>query len=147
MMTMMTVIVLILIMYVMMLCDDEYIYIMIVALAADITPEENLLTVCPGELVSLTCTHDISDRLTRWQVNGPISCDRLLLHGASEIQEDNCGPFTITMISNTSGSTLSSTIHIIATEALDSSVVTCLAGIDDLSPQVGNTTLNVIGKY
>ncbi len=120
---------------------------MIVALAADITQEENLLTVCPGELVSLTCTHNISDRLTHWQVRGPMSCDRILLHDASEIQKDNCGLFTITMISNTSGSTLSSTIHIISTEALDSSVVTCLADIDNLSPQVGNTTLSVIGKY
>ncbi len=116
----------------------------IVALAADITKEKPL-TVCPGELVSLTCTHDnIASRLTRWQVSGPVSCVRLVLHDAGLQEEDVCGPFTITMISDNSGSTLSSTFQIPASETLDTTVVTCFAGGSASSPQAGNTTLNVL---
>ncbi len=83
--------------------------------------------------------------LTRWQVSGPMSCVALVPHDAGW-QEDVCGPFTITMISNNSGSVLSSTIQIPATETLNSTVVTCLAGGSGSSPQVGNTTLNVLSK-
>ena len=105
------------------------------------------MTVCPGELVSLTCIHDnVADGLSRWQVSGPISCVAAIIHDA-QLQEDvDCGPFTVTMISDNSGSTLSSTIQIPATETLNSTLVTCLAGGNASSPQVGNTTLNVISK-
>ncbi len=119
----------------------------LVALATDITNEEKLLTVCLGELVSLTCTHDdVTGGLTRWQVSAPMFCVALIPHDAG-LQEDNCGIFTITMISDNSGSTLSSTIQIPATETLSNTVVTCLAGGSASSPQAGNTTLNVIGAY
>ena len=103
--------------------------------------------MCPGELVSLTCTHDdVTGGLTRWQVSAPMFCVALIPHDAG-LQEDNCGIFTITMISDNSGSTLSSTIQIPATEELNSTtVVTCLAGGSASSPQVGNTTLNVLSK-
>ena len=99
--------------------------------------------MCPGELVSLTCTHnDVAGGLTRWQVSGPMSCIRVVVHGAG-LQEDVCGPFTITMISDTGSTTLSSTFHIPATK---STVVTCSAGASESSPQVSNTTLNVLSK-
>ena len=102
--------------------------------------------MCPGELVSLTCTHDnVVGGLTRWQVSGPISCIRVVVHNTG-LQEDVCGPFTITMIRDT-GSMLSSTFQIPASESLDTTVVTCLAGGSASSPQAGNTTLNVISKY
>ena len=102
--------------------------------------------MCPGELVSLTCTHNnVAGGLTRWQVNGPMSCVRIVPHDAG-LQEDVCGPFTVTMISDNSGSTLSSTIQIPATETLNTTVVTCLAGGSASSPQASNTTLNVISK-
>ena len=118
----------------------------IVALAADTTKQEDVLTVCPGELVSLTCTHDdVIGGITRWQVSGPMSCIALVPHD-SGLHKHICGLFTITMISDNSGSTLNSTIQIPATEALNSTVVTCLAGGSATSPQAGNTTLNVISK-
>ena len=102
--------------------------------------------MCPGELVSLTCTHDnLAGGQTRWQVSGPMSCVALVSYDA-RWQEDVCGIFTITMISDNSGSTLSSTIQIPATKTLDTTVVTCLAGGSASSPQAGNTTLNVISK-
>ena len=102
--------------------------------------------MCPGELVSLTCTHDnVVGGQTRWKVSGPVSCVRLVLHDAG-LQEDVCGTFTITMISDDSGSTLSSTFQIPATETLNTTLVTCLAGGSVSSPQAGNTTLNVISK-
>ncbi len=102
--------------------------------------------MCPGELISLACIHDnVADGLTRWQVNGPMSCVAVVSHDAG-LQEDVCGPFTVTMISDNSGSTLSSTIQIPATETLDTTVVTCLAGGSASSPQAGNTTLNVLSK-
>ncbi len=119
----------------------------IVALAGDITKEEDLLTVCPGELVSLTCIHAnfVTGGQTRWQVSGPVSCVAVVPHDAG-LQKDNCGTFTITMISDNSESTLSSTFQIPATETLNTTLVTCFTGGSASFPQVGNTTLNVISK-
>ncbi len=101
--------------------------------------------MCPGELVSLTCTHaNVAGALSRWQVSGPMSCVAVVSHDAElQVQEDVCGRFTVTMISD---NLVSSTFQILATEALNSTVVTCLAGGSASFPQVGNTTLNVISK-
>ncbi len=61
--------------------------------------------MCPGELVSLTCTHaNVARVLSRWQVSGPMYCIAVVSHDAKlQVQEDVCGPFTVTMISDNSG--------------------------------------------
>ena len=101
-----------------------------------------MLTVCPGDSISITCTHDnVAGQLTRWILNG-VSCT--VVHDGSP--PPNCSPFNITMISDSSGSTLSSTVQIAATESLNSGRVECLAGGLLTSPQVGNITIRVIGK-
>ena len=62
------------------------------------------------------------------------------------MMDHHLNPFTITMISDNSGSTLSSTAQIVATESLNSARVECLAGNLPTSSQVGNITIRVIGK-
>ena len=106
---------------------------------------EGVQTVCPGELVSLICTHDnVAGQLTRWIVSGSQPCDEIVSH-FTDSTEDMCGLFTITRIGNTV-STLYSTIQIPATEALDGTLVECFSAGLTSSPQVGNTTLNVISQ-
>ena len=108
------------------------------------------LTVCPGELVSLTCTHDIiAGEVTQWKTSGTVSCSVLVSHVVNSGSEQPCGqtPFTITMISDDTGPVVSSTIRTTATEALDGTVIECFAGSLSSSPRIGNTTVNVIGEY
>ena len=105
---------------------------------------DGVLTVCPGDSISITCTHDnIEDKLTRWILPGNTSTC-LVVHDGSP--PPNCSPSNITMISDNSGPTLSSTAQIAATESLNSARVVCVAGGPLTSPQVGNITIRVIGK-
>ncbi len=115
-------------------------------LLSSITDEGAMLTVCPKELVSLTCSHDnTAGEQTRWTAssNGSEYCDCVVRHTSTK---DNCGCFDITMISDNTGPTVSSTIQITATEALNDTLIECFAGGISSSPQVGNTTLNVMGE-
>ena len=105
---------------------------------------DGVLTVCPGDSVSITCTHgNVVGQLTRWILPGVTSTCTVVHDGSPP---PNCSPFTITMITDSSGSTLSSTAQIAATESLNSAEVVCLAGGLLTSPQVGNITIRVIGK-
>ena len=103
-----------------------------------------MLTVCPGDSISITCTHDnVAGQLTRWILPGVVyTC--YVTHDGSP--PPNCSPFNITMISDNSGPTLSSTAQFAANESLNSARVECLAGGLLSSPQVGNITIRVIGK-
>ncbi len=40
---------------------------------------DGALQVCPGTTVSLTCSHDSTGDLTRWEIGAPIECALLLL--------------------------------------------------------------------
>ena len=116
------------------------------AFLSNITDEREMLTVCPGELVSLTCSHDnVNGELSRWEISGAMSCNGLVSHNTG-FAEYTCGQFTITMVSNNTGPTVSSTIQIPVTEVLNGTLIKCFAGGLFSSPQVGNTTLNVIGE-
>ncbi len=115
-------------------------------LLSSIADEGAMLTVCPGELVSLTCSHDnTAGELTKWIISGAMSCIGLVSHTAG-FTEDTCGDFNIIMISDNTGPTVSSTIQILATEALNGILIECFAGGHSSSPLVGNTSLNVIGE-
>ncbi|XP_064402742.1 uncharacterized protein LOC135348446 isoform X2 [Halichondria panicea] len=114
------------------------------AFLSNITDEREVLTVCPGELVSLTCSHDnVNGEQSRWEISGAMSCNGLVSH-TTGFAEYTCGQFTITMVSNNTGPTVSSTIQIPVTEVLNGTLIECLAGGLFSSPLVGNTTLNVI---
>ena len=105
---------------------------------------DGVLTVCPGDSISITCTHDnVAGQLTRWIIPG-VNFSCTVVHDGSP--PPNCSPFNITMISNSSGLTLSFTAQIVATESLNSTEVECLAGGLLTTPQVGNITVRVIGK-
>ncbi len=115
-------------------------------LLSSITDEEAALTVCPGKLVSLTCSHDnVAGEQTRWIISGAKSCISLVSHTAG-FTENTCGTFNIIMISDNTGPTVSSTIQIPVTEALNGTLIECFAGGLASSPLVGNTSLNVIGE-
>ena len=121
------------------------------AFLANSTDEGDVvLTVCLGEIVSLTCTHDdIAGEVTRWTTRGTVSCSVIVSHVGNSGSEQPCGqtPFTIIMISDDTGPVVSSTIRTAATEALDGTVIECFAGSLSSSPRIGNTTVNVIGIY
>ncbi len=58
-----------------------------------------------------------------------------------------CGPFTFTMISNDTGSELSSTAQLAAVpEALDGAVVECLNSAGSNPDLVGTITIQVVGE-
>ena len=105
---------------------------------------DGVLTVCPGDSISITCTHDnVAGQLTRWILPGGNSTCTVVHDGSPP---PNCYLFNITMISDNSGPSLSSTAQIAATESLNSARVECLAGGLLTSPQVGNITIRVFGK-
>ena len=105
---------------------------------------DGVLTVCPGNSISITCTHDnVAGQHTRWILPGLTTACTVVHEGSSH---PNCSPFNITMISDSSGSTLSSTAQINASESLNSARLECLAGGLLTSPQVGNITVRVNGK-
>ena len=107
---------------------------------------DGVLTVCPGDSIFINCTHDnVDDQYTRWILPGGNSSCTVTHDGSPP---PNCSPFNITVISDSSGSTLSSTAQIVANESLNSTKVECLAGGLLTSPQVGSITIRVyvIGK-
>ena len=109
---------------------------------------EGSLTVCPGDLVSLICTHsNTGGEPTRWMIrySGGYTCTRLVSH-VLIMDEDQCGPLTFTMISDNTGPTVTSTALMTVTEEMDGALVSCKAGALLMSPQVGNTTIHVIGE-
>ena len=100
-----------------------------------------VLTVCPGELIFITCTHNTTNgqQFTRWILPNTTQC--IVGHHVYGVSIPNCSPFTIINGSNSSGQTLTSTAQITATESLNGTVVECLAGGLISSPQVGNITI------
>ena len=104
-----------------------------------------VLTVCPGELISITCTHNITNGqpFTRWILPKTTQCI-VAYYGVSLL---NCGPFSFINVSDSSGQTLTSTAQITATESLNGTVVECLAGGLISSPQVGNVSIHLRGNY
>ena len=103
-----------------------------------------VLTVCPGELISLTCTHNMTNGqpFTRWILTNTTQC---IVGHEGETPLD-CSLFSFINVSNSSGQTLASTVLFTATESLNGTVVECLAGGLISSPQVGNVTIHLKGK-
>ena len=112
------------------------------------TPESTngVLTSCPGDTISITCIHNITagTGATRWELPGVSQC--LVIHDGSGAPY--CAPFTITMVSDNSGTTVSSTVEITVTDrALDDEMVECRAGASATdSPLVGSVNISVLSK-
>ena len=107
-----------------------------------------VVTVCPGDSLSLTCTHDnVMAALTRWEVNGSnvMSCQEAALHNNNPA-DGICGPFTIIMISDGTGPVLSSTALATVSEALDGAMVECFSGASSTAPSEGIITIQVAGE-
>ena len=102
-----------------------------------------MLAVCPGDSVSITCTHEVTaGQQSYWTLPGAAACT--VPHDGIT-PPPNCSPFTITMISDSSGPTLSSTAVATVTESMDGDTVVCRAGGLASSPLVGSTTIRVNG--
>ena len=87
-----------------------------------------VLTVCPGDFISITCSHNTTLGITRWEVsqtNSSADCNAAVSHGAP--LDTACGLGNITMIS---GSTppFNSTFQARATEELNGALVQCFYG-------------------
>ncbi len=121
------------------------------AFLANSTDEGDVLTVCLGEIVSLTCTHDdIAGEVTRWTTRGTVSCSVIVSHVGNSGSKQPCGqtPFTIIMISDDTGPVVSSTIRTTATKALDGTVIECLQVVYHRLHELATPcTVNVIGIY
>ena len=103
-----------------------------------------MLAVCPGDSISITCIHEVTDgQLSFWALPGVAVCT--VTH--DESPPPNCSPFTITMISDSSGPTLSSTAVATVTESMDGATVVCRAGGLASSPLVGNITIRINGWF
>ncbi len=105
-----------------------------------------VLTACPGDRISITCTHNVTagTGLTRWELPGVSLC--LVVHDGSAAP--NCAPFTITMISDDSGLTVSSTVVTVTDRALDGETIECRAGTSITnSPLVGSVNIGVLCKF
>ena len=104
-----------------------------------------VLTVCPGELISITCTHNMTGQpFTRWIIPSSNQC---IVGHENRTLPTTCSPFTITNVSDSSGQTLTSTALFTATESLNGTVVECLAGGLISAPQVGNVSIHLRGNY
>ena len=68
-----------------------------------------------------------------------------MIHTTTQ-REETCGDSLTITISDNTGPTLTSTLQTIATEMLDGTVVVCKAGALSTSPQVGNVTIDIVGK-
>ena len=101
--------------------------------------------MCPGELISITCTHNMTNGqpFTRWILPNTTQC----IVGHEGVLLLSCSPFSFINESDNSGQTLTSTAQITATESLNGTVVKCLAGGLETSPQVGNVTIHLRGNY
>ncbi len=110
---------------------------------------DGVLAVCPGNSISITCTHNNTvGEQTRWRVTasdtGAVECEATATH-SSQI-EQLCGPFTINMISNNSGPTVTSTAVSSDTSSVNGVTVQCFAGGLAASPEVGSLNISVLGK-
>ncbi len=110
---------------------------------------DGVLAVCPGNSISITCTHNnTAGEQTRWLVTasdtGAVECEATATH-SSRI-EQLCGPFTITMISDNSGPTVTSTAVSSDTSSVNGIRVQCFAGGLLSSPEVGSLNISRFGK-
>ena len=102
-----------------------------------------MFAVCLGDSISITCTHEVTaGQQSYWALPGAAACP-VPHDGITPLP--NCSPFTITMISDSSGPTLSSTAMATVTESMDGTTVVCRAGGLASSPLVGNITIRING--
>ena len=106
---------------------------------------DGALQLCPGTIVSLTCSHDSTGDLTRWEIGAPIECSAIAVHSTTP-SSLMCGTFTINMVSAMNQPTRTSTLVLSADQSLNGAVVTCFTGGSTSDPQAGNLTIQVIGE-
>ena len=114
-------------------------------LTTNVEAVNGVLTVCPGDFVSIMCSHgNDQSRVTRWEViDYPTAdCSHTVSH--RNPVDGTCGPFTITMISGSTDPPFNSTAETTATEALDGAQVQCFSSAL-LNSLIGNVTIKVLG--
>ena len=88
-----------------------------------------VLTVCPGDFISITCSHDTTLGISRWEVsqtNSSADCNVAVSHGASAPMDTACGLGNITMITGPTPP-YNSTFQLRATEELNGALVQCFS--------------------
>ena len=106
---------------------------------------DGVLAVCSGDSISITCAHDnTAGEQTRWMVTGAVNCDVIASHISRT--ERLCGPFQIIMISDNSGSTVTSIALISDTSSVNGITVQCFDGGLSSSTEVGSLNVSVLGK-
>ena len=107
-----------------------------------------MLTVCIGEQISLTCSHDnAANGVTQWIFSPPVDCIRAITH-SDPLSRAPCGPFTFQNITElTLDTVLLNSIAVAMTSAsMSGTVVECRDSSGTVFNQIGNISLCVIGK-
>ena len=103
--------------------------------------------MCPGEFISITCSHDTTLGITRWEVSQTSSsadCNVAVSHGGSTPTDTACGVGNITMISGFIPP-FNSTFQVVAIEELNGALVQCFySGLQ--SSLVGNVSILISKK-
>ena len=115
----------------------------VTTLTANIDVVDNSVTVCPGDFISITCTHNNPFGATRWNVieNNVTSCSTVVFLVPDD-RDTSCGVFSITMIHSSSGPIFSSTAQTTATESLNGTRVEC---VDSSDSGTSTLTISVLG--
>ena len=107
-----------------------------------------VLTVCAGEQISLTCSHDnVGTAATRWIASPPVSCLTDISHiAANPPSPPSCGPFMFQGITPLVlvPSLLNSTAVATATINMTGTNIECRGGNVVNSFSVGNISLSVV---
>ena len=111
---------------------------------------DGVLTACPGEQISLTCSrNESSTGITRWIFGPPVDCN-IIVDNVGSDNTGTCGPFSFQNVTATNNGpgVLTSTAVANASISMSGSVIECRdnAGITGFN-QIGNAiSLCIIGK-
>lgn len=108
-----------------------------------------VITVCSGSQITLTCSHNNTDTgVTRWVFTNISGCEsNTISHDLSITSTLACGPFTFSGITELQSETvtLNSTATANASSMLNGGVVQCLDSAGTTSNTIGYSSIFVIG--
>ena len=108
-----------------------------------------VLTVCAGDQIVLTCQHNVvSNQASRWAFTPPLfDCTRRVIDHSNHDDVEQCGPFTFHNVTGVDESPLelSSTAVARVDEFMNGILIQCWDSERTDANLIGNITLCVIG--